>query len=174
MSAKDKADEEKFSADLEKNKDSFKNGPIGKRSITDCLCCLIFICAIVGFCGASAYGWFNGDPKKLLLGWDSDGNGCGYSEATKDYPNLYWPEPPQGDVIKDAIARMDISAAISLLRYGTCVKECPTIDSEVLCHRTENMINNPAEYEGCVYQIGLSFFEEWGVDFSAYTNGISD
>ena len=50
--------------------------------------------AIVGFCGASAYGWFNGDPKKLLIGWDSDERGCGYTDLVKDYPHLYWSKPP--------------------------------------------------------------------------------
>ena len=64
--------EEEFKERWDKEKESFKNGPIGKRSITDCLCCIIFIAAIVGFCGASYYGWVNGDPSKLTIGWDSD------------------------------------------------------------------------------------------------------
>jgi len=92
------------------------------------LCCLIFIAAIVGFCGASAYGWMNGDPNKLLIGWDSDQNGCGFSDATIDYPFLYWPEPPNGEVISEAIKNFDIDAALGLLKYGTCVKKCPTAD----------------------------------------------
>jgi len=70
------------------------NGPISQRSITDCICCLVFIVAIFGFVGASMYGWVKGDPRKLLIGWDSDGNGCGFSGVTKDYPALYWAEPP--------------------------------------------------------------------------------
>ena len=90
---------EKFNAELEANKSKLNNGPISKRSITDCLCCLVFIAGIVAFVAASAYGWFNGDPKKLLIAWDSDGNGCGFSSATKDYEKLYWAEPPSVDVI---------------------------------------------------------------------------
>ena len=43
-----------------------------------------------------------GDPKLLLLGWDSDRRGCGYSEGVKDYPYLYWPEPPSFDPLKIA------------------------------------------------------------------------
>ena len=35
---------EKYNKELEASKDNFKNGPIGKRSVTDCLCCLIFDC----------------------------------------------------------------------------------------------------------------------------------
>ena len=47
---------------MEKEKDKYKNGPISKRNITDCICCILFIVAIVGFCAASVYGWANGDP----------------------------------------------------------------------------------------------------------------
>ena len=116
---------EQFNKELEASKDDFKNGPIGKRSCTDMLCCLIFIIAIVAFCGASSYGYDNGDPSKLLLGWDSDGNACGYSSATKDYEYLYWPEPPSAD-LQAAIVSLDLSVAIEILRIGVCVKECPT------------------------------------------------
>merc|ERR1712038_1613846 len=80
MTPKDKEQMEKYDKEFAEKKDSFKNGPISKRSCTDCICCLLFVAAIVGFCGASAYGWQNGNPKLLLLGWDSDGRGCGYSE----------------------------------------------------------------------------------------------
>lgn len=45
-------------------------------------------------CVASVFGWSNGDPKLLLLGWDSQQRGCGYSEATVDYKYLYFPESP--------------------------------------------------------------------------------
>jgi len=48
---------DQFSKELETKKDSYKNGPISKRSCTDCICCLVFIAAIIAFVGASAYGW---------------------------------------------------------------------------------------------------------------------
>ena len=54
----------------------------------------------MGFVAATIYGVSNGDPRKLLIGWDSDGNGCGYSEATKDYPALYWSEPPGSELVE--------------------------------------------------------------------------
>ena len=73
------------------------------------MCCLIFIVAIVGFCGASAYGWFNGDPKKLLIGWDSDKRGCGYTDVVKDYPHLYWSKPPSFEDLKKAIDTLDFT-----------------------------------------------------------------
>ena len=103
---------EKYDKEFADKKDSFKNGPISKRSISDCCCCLIFIAAIVGFCGASAYGWQKGNPKLLILGWDSDKQGCGYTEAVKDYPYLYWPEMPNPGVIKKALFALDYREAL--------------------------------------------------------------
>ena len=38
------------------------------------------------------YSFKVGKPNMLLVGWDSDHNGCGYSKETIDYPYLYWPE----------------------------------------------------------------------------------
>ena len=161
---------DKFNKELEENRDSFGNGPIAKRSVTDCLCCLIFIAAIVGFCGASAYGWSNGDPKKLLTAWDSDGNGCGYSDATKDYKYLYWPRPPSGSDLKKAIENLDYTAAIGLLKEGTCVRKCPSADKRmpVQCYQTRAMASDPL-YDGCVYQIDEAWLREWGIDISSYT-----
>jgi hypothetical protein len=40
---------------------------------------------------ALIYGLSNGDPYKLISLYDYDGNGCGYSSQTKDYPYMYWP-----------------------------------------------------------------------------------
>ena len=126
---------ENFDKEFADKKDSFKNGPISKRSCTDIICCCVFIAAIVGFCGASAYGWQKGNPKLLILGWDSDGQGCGYTEAVKDYPYLYFPEPPAFD-LKEAFKEMSIGAAMKMLKYGVCVKECPTEnkDEAIQCY----------------------------------------
>lgn len=137
------------------------------------MCCLIFIAAIVGFCAASAYGWFNGDPRKLVIGWDSDGNGCGFSDATKDYGHLYWSEPP-ADKLFDAISTMNVDAALELLNTGTCVKECPTEnDQPIECKVTTLMANN-VNYDGCVYQIDLAYLEKWGIDADAYADEFYD
>lgn len=129
-SAKDKAQIDEFNKQLEENRGKFENGPISQRSCTDKICCLIFIVAIVGFAGASVYGWTNGDPRQLLIGWDSNQNGCGFSDSTKDYPYLYWPEPPTS-ALKKAIEDMDVDAAIAMLNNGVCVKSCPTADKDV-------------------------------------------
>ena len=50
--------------------------------------------------GACAiFGWARGNPDNLIIGWDNDGNGCGYSAATIDYPYLYWPEMPDSVIV---------------------------------------------------------------------------
>jgi len=136
--------------------------------LTDCPCCLIFIVAILGFCAASGYGWQKGDPRKLLIGWDSDGNGCGFSEVTKDYPHLYWAEPPT-NAIFDAIKTLNVNAALSVLNTGTCVKECPQADpaTSVNCKVTKSMASNPS-YSGCTFNIDLAYLEKWGIDSTAY------
>ena len=102
------------------------------RNCTDCICCFVFIFAIIGFCASSAYGWFNGDPKKLLIGWDTDGRGCGYTASVKDYPNLYWAKPPSGDDILKAVNSLDVTAALDLLNTGVCVSSCPSSDASTI------------------------------------------
>ena len=147
-----------YKKELAEGGDELKAGPIKKRSITDCLCCLVFIAGIVGFCAASAYGWQEGEPALLLLGWDSDRNGCGYSEATKDYKYLYWPEPPSLDLL-EAIKELSVSKALEMLNYGVCVKTCPSADkaTAVDCKQTAYIANDQytstggGNYDGCVY-----------------------
>lgn len=55
------------------------------RNCTDVICCLLFVIFMGGFVVGSAYGWMNGDPMKLTIGWDSDRNGCGLTEGYEDY-----------------------------------------------------------------------------------------
>jgi hypothetical protein len=34
--------------------------------------CILFLVFIVGMFLAAAHGFMNGDPRKLIIGWDSD------------------------------------------------------------------------------------------------------
>jgi choline transporter-like protein 2/4/5 len=61
------------------------------RSCTDIICCLVFVAFLVGMVGCAGYGSLYGDPNKLLVSWDADQNGCGWSPDTKDYKYLYFP-----------------------------------------------------------------------------------
>jgi len=60
-------------------------------------------------------GFLNGEPDMLMAPVDYNGNICGYSENTVDYPYLYI---------------YDLNSAINepnqLFQYGVCVKSCPT------------------------------------------------
>jgi len=80
----------KFSDDLAK-------GPIANRRCTDVFFCMFFVLFICGMIACAIYGWVKGTPKILFLGWDSDQRGCGYSNSTKDYPYLYWPQAPDSN-----------------------------------------------------------------------------
>lgn len=87
LSAGDREDIEKF-----KIKDrALEDGPLTKRSCTDCLFAIFFLVAIAAMFAAAIYGWSSGKPDQLLIGWDSDQRGCGYSKGTEDYNFLYWP-----------------------------------------------------------------------------------
>ena len=90
----------------------------------------------------------------------------------KDYPYLYFPEPPSFD-LKAVIEEMNVGAALTMLKYGTCVKECPTSNKAELiqCKVTKRMVET-GNYKGCEYQIGPDFFKEWGLDFTDYTKDL--
>ena len=109
---------------MKENSKKLENGPISDRSCTDIICCLLFVVFLVGFGGATGYGLKFGNPYKLTAGWDSDGNGCGVSNATIDYPYLYWPNAPTTEII-DQLKKADIVAISEILKNGVCVKECP-------------------------------------------------
>lgn len=115
------------------NNAELEEGPISNRKCTDCLFAFVFVAAIVAMFAAAIYGWSSGKPDQLLIGWDSDQNGCGFSTATKDYPYLYWPQMPDENMIKQ-IEDGDYAEVTKLLNYGTCVKTCPvSSDDPVEC-----------------------------------------
>lgn len=60
----------------------------------------MWIAFLIGMVACAIYGWVKGDPRKLILGWDSDQNGCGFSDNTSDYKYLYWPETPDTAMIQ--------------------------------------------------------------------------
>jgi hypothetical protein len=71
-----------------------KTGPVGERAVTDKCFLPVVAVAMLALFIISVYGWATGNPRRLIIGWDSEGSGCGYSEKTKDYPYLYWPQMP--------------------------------------------------------------------------------
>ena len=95
----------------------------------------------------------------LTIGWDSDGNGCGWSEATKDYPYLYFPKAPDSNTLTQ-LKSGNLDDAMKIFNEGVCVKECPAADGDVLCKPTSIM--DSKFYKGCVFQVTKSYMESGG------------
>lgn len=130
------------------------NGPTENRECTDLICCLVFLAFIVGMVGVSGYGLVYGEPELMLTMWDADKKGCGYSPEVKDYPYLYFP------IVDIKAARQNQNnledAVKELLRFGTCVKECPTAEGPVECHKTAYMSTDPMKVnfdKPCIYAV---------------------
>jgi hypothetical protein len=70
-----------------------------RRSLTDCWFIPFWISGVVAMFCCAIYGWAKGDPSQMFIGWDSDKNGCGYSDVTKQYGYLYWPQLPGPDLL---------------------------------------------------------------------------
>ena len=111
------------------------------------ICCLIFIAFLGGMAFGAVHGLAKGNPKLLALGWDNAGNGCGFSEATLDYPYLYWPKKPYEDI--ELIIADNALEAVRLLNEGVCVKECPaTPEDPVDCYNIE--MTSSFRWKDCV------------------------
>jgi hypothetical protein len=72
MTSADTQNEADYKEHLEKNGAKLAKGPISDRSCTDPIMCILFLVFIVGMFLAAAHGFMNGDPRKLIIGWDSD------------------------------------------------------------------------------------------------------
>ena len=72
------------------NPDQFKNGPIDdeSRKCRDCVCCIIFILLFALFIVVAAFGFWKGQPSKLLYFYDDTGHACGHDEGYENYPYL--------------------------------------------------------------------------------------
>ena len=62
----------------------------------------------------------------------ADGNGCGYSKLTKDYPYLYFTTISMSAAQKIS-TDPSLSDATAALKFGACVKECPSATGKVDC-----------------------------------------
>lgn len=62
-----------------------------ERRCTDVLICIVFFVFFCGMFATAAYGYAKGDPGKLIMPFDSDGNSCGNGDA-KDFRYLFWPD----------------------------------------------------------------------------------
>ena len=99
------------------NPDQFKNGPIDdeSRKCRDCVCCIIFILLFALFIVVAAFGFWKGQPSKLLYFYDDTGHACGHDEGYENYPYLYFTSVISG------LAGFDTEQIIK----GVCVSSCP-------------------------------------------------
>ena len=86
-----------------------------------------------------------------MTAWDADGNGCGYTERTKDYPYLYFPTID----FKAAQGATGLSALTEILKFSVCVKNCPDGEPESIvdCYKPSFMIGSPY-YSNCTFYAG--------------------
>lgn len=104
-----------------KKKVEFK-GPVEDRSCTDIPCCILFVAYIVGMIIVGIIAFKEGDPDRLLLPRDSQGNICGKdSFADKKYLLFF-------DITACATKNGDFRKFVSVPSCPTpqvCVPECP-------------------------------------------------
>lgn len=125
-------DHYKFDKDGNKLKSNpeLLNGPISEnnRKCTDVIFCLIFICFILALLGCGAYGWWFGNPDKVLYFYDDDGKQCGLGFLT-NYPYVY---------MYNTVTRLEEGGIDTFTGETFCVKACPTNYLEpVICKPTK-------------------------------------
>ena len=101
------------------NPDQFKNGPIDdeSRKCRDCFCCIIFIVLFALFIVVAAFGFWKGQPSKLLYFYDDTGHACGHDEGYENYPYLYFTSVISG------LVNFDTDQLINVV----CVSSCPNV-----------------------------------------------
>lgn len=118
-----KAENLKLLADVngKKNKTTFK-GPISDRSCTDIPCCILFVAYIVGMVVVGIIAFKEGDPDRLLLPQDSQGNICGKDNYVDKKYLLFF------DISTCATKGGDFTKYVTVPSCPTpqvCVKSCP-------------------------------------------------
>jgi solute carrier family 44 (choline transporter-like protein), member 2/4/5 len=91
--------------------DRLADGPIGKRSCTDILCCLLFVAFITLSMFFFSTMSKEGDITKFMRPVDFDGNQCGQLDA-ENYPFLFF-------------GRLNVSEFLNPLENVVCVRKCP-------------------------------------------------
>jgi hypothetical protein len=69
-----------------------KHGPKKDRHCTDILCGIIFALFLVTSIAVYGYGFKQGNPKQLLIPYDSDAQACGQGKLA-DFSFIYFANP---------------------------------------------------------------------------------
>ncbi|XP_048473860.1 choline transporter-like protein 2 isoform X2 [Rhincodon typus] len=104
-------------------------GPVGNRSCTDILCCIIFFLAIVLYVIVGILAWIHGDPRKVIYPTDSRGEFCGQVGGRNEHkPFLFY------------FNLLKCASPLVLLEFQCpttqiCVSKCPEkFDSFITAH----------------------------------------
>jgi hypothetical protein len=117
-----------------------------ERKCTDVFICLIFFVFFCGMFATAAYGYAKGDPAKLIMPFDSDGNNCGGSNGTlKDFKYLFWPDLAS-KVVASAQNLSSVNISSSMLGNTVCVKSCPGNYSISECYENSKYPSCPRAY----------------------------
>lgn len=93
-----------------------KDGPTEDRKCTDFLCFIIFGAFWFGIVTIAGAALHTGNPEKFIHPWDQYGNACGTTDATANYPYLYWIQSTDPDAVNPFTYNQTV-----------CVKQCPDV-----------------------------------------------
>lgn len=109
-------------------------GPVQKRGMTDILCCIIFLLAVVFFFVVGILYSVKGTSNSVTNVMDSVGNLCGVDDKVKDYPYLY-------------LFKFEAKYR------SVCVKECPKFDYNQIKYNSDGKNSS---------KIDPLYFEQYG------------
>ncbi|XP_078343267.1 choline transporter-like protein 4 isoform X2 [Oculina patagonica] len=122
--------------DGKKRKVEFK-GPVEDRSCTDIPCCILFLAYIVGMIVVGIIAFKEGDPDRLLLPSDSQGNTCGKGDyADKKYLLFF-------DISTCATKGGDLTKFVTVPSCPTpqvCISECPKENELGISRKPADMV----------------------------------
>lgn len=119
-----------------KNKATFK-GPIADRSCTDIPCCILFVAYIVGMVVVGIIAFKEGDPDRLLLPQDSQGNICGKDSYVDKKYLLFF------DISTCATKGGDFTKFVTVPSCPTpqvCVESCPANNELGYSRKARDMV----------------------------------
>lgn len=126
--------------------DGLENGPIFKRHCTDILWCPLFVLFCVGMCWAFVYGLSDGNPVRLTVLFDYDGNGCGYNTGFKDHDYIYWPKITWTSSFSEIASRTMWVSRCPTIANPLATNECKTNSIFTDCTTA-----TPVNYDSVLY-----------------------
>ena len=124
------------------------NGPMtdSNRVCTDVIFCIIFIIFILAMLACGAFGWWSGNPDKIIYFYDDDSRQCGRGIMT-DYKYLY---------LYSAVTELKKVNTNTWSSLAFCVKKCPTnYRDPVQCSPTKKKTDCLVDFENLYLSEGF-------------------